>query len=115
MPEIDEDFYEGSSFLSSHLSRERNRRLVMAAKKKRIAEDGDLSCDVCGFSFKKHYGEIGQGFIEVHHVIPMSRLNKKTKVLVDDLALLCSNCHRMIHRGDPLLTIKELKELISAA
>ncbi|WP_052446637.1 HNH endonuclease [Candidatus Soleaferrea massiliensis] len=73
-------------------------------------------CAVCGFDFEKVYGEIGRGFIEVHHLVPLS----STGAIVDinpytDLVCLCSNCHRMIHRRrDNVLTIEELKTMIAS-
>jgi hypothetical protein len=115
VPDVDEDFHEGGSVLRSHLTKERNRSLVQSAKDIRLSETGNLTCDVCGFSFKEKYGDIGDGFIEAHHLVPIAEVNKRTKVAVKDLALLCSNCHRMIHRGEPLLTIGELRSLIGAA
>ena len=51
-------------------------------------------------------------FIEAHHTIPVSDLQKGSKSSVDDLAMLCANCHRMIHRGEKTLTIEELSLLI---
>lgn len=69
-------------------------------------------CQICGFSFAEKYGEIGEGFIEVHHKRPISdgvqEVNPKT-----DLACLCSNCHRMIHRNNGVMTIEELREIIT--
>lgn len=76
-----------------------------------------LTCMVCGFNFEHYYGERGIDFIEVHHKNPIhtfegieQHVNPKT-----DLATLCSNCHRMIHRrADNVLTIEELKTMISS-
>lgn len=56
-------------------------------------------CQVCGFDFEKMYGEIGKGFIEVHHINPLSNIDESHTVdPIKDLAPLCSNCHSMIHR-----------------
>ena len=59
------------------------------------------------------YGELG-GFIEAHHTVPVARLRGKTKAKIADLALVCSNCPRMLHRGS-LLSVKELRQLITAS
>lgn len=71
------------------------------------------TCKVCGFNFKDTYGDIGDGFIEVHHI---EQLSKTGETLVDpekDLVVLCSNCHRMLHRSkDSNLTWQDLKEKI---
>jgi 5-methylcytosine-specific restriction protein A len=69
-------------------------------------------CAVCGFNFGKVYGDWGKDFGEVHHLIPLSELegNKRKVNPRTDLIVLCSNCHRMIHRKNRItLTIDELK------
>lgn len=72
-----------------------------------------LKCKACGFDFEKFYGEWGKGFIEVHHLQPLSK-NKREEVETNpesDLTVLCANCHRMVHRKKGMtLTIEELKE-----
>ncbi|MBQ7593950.1 MAG: HNH endonuclease [Synergistaceae bacterium] len=71
-----------------------------------------LQCEVCGFDFEKTYGKLGAGFIEVHHKKPVSEGEHVTD-LENDLVMLCSNCHRMIHRGkDHMITVEELKGII---
>lgn len=105
-----EEAYEGSILLRVHQRYERNTRLIAAKKAVALAETGDLLCEVCGFSFVKAYGEQGHGFIECHHAIPLSRLKKQVRTRLADLALVCANCHRMLHRGFGLLTVAELKE-----
>jgi predicted restriction endonuclease len=69
-------------------------------------------CAVCGFNFEKTYGVWGKNWAEVHHLVPISE-SKKEKRKTDpksDLAVLCANCHRMIHRRKGIaLTISELK------
>ncbi|WP_440603461.1 HNH endonuclease, partial [Bacillus sp. GB_SG_008] len=72
------------------------------------------SCAVCGFDFEKVYGERGKGFIEVHHVKPLSTLEEATEINPEeDLVPVCSNCHRMIHRKkDEVLTVEELRDIL---
>jgi hypothetical protein len=76
-----------------------------------------LLCKVCGFDFEKTYGLWGQDFIEVHHISPLGQ-SKSTKVQTDpekDLTVLCSNCHRMVHRKrGTTLTLDELKNKIKS-
>jgi len=70
-------------------------------------------CHVCNLDFKEKYGDIGEGFIHVHHVKPVSQLGKD--YLPDpchDLIPVCPNCHAMLHRRNPPMTIEELKKLI---
>ena len=70
-------------------------------------------CEVCGFDFEAAYGELGKGYIEVHHKKPVSEGVRLTD-LESSLVMLCANCHRIIHRGkDHMITVDELKEIIS--
>lgn len=69
-------------------------------------------CAICGMDFEKVYGDIGHEFIEVHHIIPVSQRGGAYKLdPIKDLRPLCSNCHSMIHRTNPVMTIDELKAL----
>ena len=66
-------------------------------------------CAVCGFDF----GDVGKGFIEVHHVIPVHERGGEYEVNpIKDLRPLCSNCHSMIHRRNPVYSIDELKQMM---
>ena len=63
------------------------------------AKSGELCCSVCGFNFEKTYGDLGAGFIEVHHIKPLFDYDEEVKIdPAADLICLCSNCHSMIHR-----------------
>ncbi len=67
-------------------------------------------CVVCDFNFGKKYGEIGQGFIHVHHLNQLSDIKQGYEVNpIKDLRLVCPNCHAMLHRKNPPYTIEELK------
>lgn len=69
-----------------------------------------LACKACGFDFQKTYGNWGKDFIEVHHFVPLSDGKKRETNPKTDLTVVCSNCHRMIHRKKNItLTIDELK------
>jgi len=70
-----------------------------------------LACAACGFDFERFYGDRGKGYIECHHVIPLHETGER-RVSISDLALLCSNCHRMIHANPPWPTPAELGEII---
>ncbi|WP_318556764.1 HNH endonuclease [Geobacter anodireducens] len=66
-----------------------------------IAVQG-LACKICGFNFSSVYGPMGDGFVEVHHLVPVSRMGQGYIVdPVKDLIPICSNCHSMLHRTDP--------------
>lgn len=93
--------------------RERNTRLVQAAKHRFKQKHGHLFCEVCGFDFGQYYGVYGEGYIEAHHKTPFSELDaQETQMSVDDLRMVCSNCHRMIHRKKPWLSVEQLREII---
>jgi 5-methylcytosine-specific restriction enzyme A len=108
-----EEAPEGRLLTRIHLCRERNRKLVEAKRKKALAANGRLACEVCEFDFSLAYGNRGFGFIECHHTKPVATLGTDHKTHIDDLALVCANCHRMIHRRKPWLSISELRTLIS--
>lgn len=104
-------FPEGKETYRLHKSKERNIELIKTVKLNRLQKDKDLSCEVCNFSFSKQYGELGEGFIEAHHLFPISQLTEATETKISDIALVCSNCHRMLHRKRPWITIEELKNI----
>lgn len=71
-------------------------------------------CSVCGFDFKAVYGDLGEGYTEIHHKKPLHSLDEEVEVNPEtDLVPVCSNCHRMLHRRrDRIMTIEELKNII---
>ncbi len=107
-----EEAPEGRLLTRKHLVRERDRRLVEAKRKKVLKEKGKLECDVCRFDFSTRYGERGAGYIECHHTKPLASLAEGQKTHIEDLALVCSNCHRMIHRRREWLSIEDLRRLL---
>lgn len=108
---------EGKSKLAIHIRYERNSSLIKAIKLNALVENPKLNCAVCQFSFFDTYGELGAGFIEAHHKKPLYE-SKKTITTEKDIALVCSNCHKMLHRSKStynkgtIMTIEELKEII---
>jgi 5-methylcytosine-specific restriction endonuclease McrA len=108
--EDDESSYpEGAKQYKKHLARERDADLALRAKRRRLKLTGKLACEVCEFNFAETYGQRGEGFIEAHHKIPVAKLDGKTKTKISDLAMVCSNCHRMLHRGNILQTVERLR------
>jgi len=85
--------FEGHPRYQEHLVRERSVRLANEAK----VRDG-FTCRVCGINFEQLYGSIGHASAEAHHVIGLGRLVKARRNSADDLATVCANCHRMLHR-----------------
>jgi predicted HNH restriction endonuclease len=107
-------FPEGKEIYELHKSKERSNAVVDLAKKKAKERDPSLCCSVCDFSFSKEYGvELGENFIEAHHTKPLSEIIGEVETKVEDLALVCSNCHRMLHRRRPWLSISGLKSILN--
>ena len=101
---------EGRRLYALHRKLERNPKIARLVKNKRLKETGDLCCEVCKFSFCKKYGVIGVGFIEAHHTIPLSEVKGQRLTKIKDIALVCSNCHRMLHRANPILDVLGLRK-----
>ena len=83
-----------------------HRRIERNANGARLAKQlHGVTCQACRFNFEQHYGELGRGFIEAHHLKPLNQLVEGVAVeynLAKDFAVLCANCHRMIHQtADP--------------
>lgn len=71
------------------------------------------ACWVCGFQFQARYGLLGADFIEVHHIVPVSQMDAGYVVNpFSEMVPLCSNCHSMVHRHDPVLRPEELRGLL---
>jgi 5-methylcytosine-specific restriction enzyme MrcB-like protein len=95
-----------------HRKVERSRTATKKAK-----EFHGTRCQACELSFPERYGGIGQGFIEAHHLKPISSLEEGVAVAYDvaaDFAVLCSNCHRMIHRYADPSDLKSFRAIIQA-
>lgn len=111
----DTEFPEGNEYERKHRLRERNKKLVVEAKNRFKSKHGRLYCEACKFDFEATYGGAGDGFIEVHHTIPVCELSSGAKTNIADVALVCSNCHRILHRRRPWLTIPALRKLLKHA
>jgi len=84
----------------------RNRREAIAIHGK--------SCLACNFNFHEKYGELGDEYIVVHHTVPVSQMGND--YLVDpakDLVTLCANCHAMVHRHNPPISVADLRKILS--
>ncbi|MFE7646443.1 HNH endonuclease [Streptomyces phaeoluteigriseus] len=110
----EEDDYsapEGRLLIRRHKSRERDKGLRKRKIDTVLRRGQQLACEACGFDFEATYGPRGAGYIECHHVVPLHEAGEgRTKL--SDLALICANCHRMIHRRAPWPTPGELRNLI---
>lgn len=72
-------------------------------------------CQICSFDFEAFYGELGAGFCHVHHIRPLSEVDKPHDVNpLTDLIPVCANCHAMLHRRNPALKPDELREWLTS-
>ena len=70
-------------------------------------------CSVCRFDFGRVYPTVGEGYIHVHHLVPLASIGSEYKVdPVKDLRPVCPNCHAMLHTKNPPLKIEELRTLL---
>jgi 5-methylcytosine-specific restriction protein A len=93
----------------------RNPALAEAAKRRY-----GYRCMICQFDFGENYGELGQGYIECHHLNPLSERpeaewDELVRTRIEDVAVLCSNCHRMAHRRRPALSLEELTAALAGS
>ena len=101
-----EKYSEGARFSVTINAYERNPKARAAC----IAHHGHI-CAVCGFDFAKIYGTLGEGFIHVHHVVPIGKIGEQYEIdPIADLIPVCPNCHAMIHRTEPPLTVEQLRK-----
>lgn len=103
---------EGAILTRMHHYRERDASLARKRKEQAKAVHGRLPCEACEFDFAQVYGERGEGVIEVHHTKALETLQPGAKTKLSELAILCSNCHRMVHAKRPWLTMDELKAIV---
>lgn len=111
-PDTIDETTEYNEGLVARVSVNRYERSIEA--RKRCIEAKGCKCAVCGMDFEKEYGKIGQGFIHVHHTIPIASIGKNYQIdYKKDLVPVCPNCHAMLHRKNPPYTIDELSKIIS--
>lgn len=101
-------FREGGRILVSSYQYERDTRARQAC----INHYG-FDCYVCGFNFAQTFGEIGEGFIHVHHLNPLSQQDGEREIdPIDDLRPVCPNCHAMLHKKTPPYSVAELQDVL---
>jgi len=113
-PNLDVDIHtvaatEGRQRLVLHLQRERNQTVVRNKKK----QAASLDCEVCGFSFHRAYGSAASDYCEIHHLLPLSEVEHTTRTRMEDLAILCANCHRVVHLNNPPYTLNQVRNLLA--
>jgi len=112
--EAESEAREGRLLERRHLIRERDRKLRDKKIKEHLRTNTDLACSICDFDFRATYGAHGDGYIECHHVVPLSASGVTTTRL-KDLILICANCHRMIHRRSPWLEPEQLRGMLQGS
>jgi hypothetical protein len=109
------EYQEGQRKLREAYFFTRNPRLAAEAKRRR-----NYTCEVCSFNFRQHYGALGEGFAECHHKNPLAERpeelwSQALTTSLDDVAVVCANCHRMLHRQRPALSVEVLRTRWEAA
>lgn len=102
---------EGDPRLFFHIRQERNPALARAKREAMRRPDGQLMCEVCGFLVPEVYPGLSGDVCEVHHRRPLAEAADAVTTRLEDLALLCPNCHRAIHRTDPLMSVEEFRNV----
>jgi len=102
---------EGSAQLVRHSIRERDPRLADSKRNQAFLKFGRIPCEVCGSDFSNQYGSFGSAVIECHHTLPLGKLRSRRRTRLEDLALVCANCHRVLHKGGH--TVASLRKLVS--
>lgn len=101
--ETDIEAQEGKASLRIHLRRERSRKLIEKFKESLQS----FRCEACQQDMGDIYGPLGEGYIEAHHKLPVAQIEEGETTKLADLAALCANCHRMIHRNG-LMSVEAL-------
>lgn len=99
----------------TEIKRYRYHKRIERASTAKVKKLKGYVCEACSFDFKAVYGELGKNYIEAHHLFPLSSLEEGQKAAygpMDDFAVLCANCHRMIHRQDDVSDIAALRAQI---
>ena len=115
----DDTITEGKVSTKTAIVKERSQKLRRAAIE-HYTVDSKIVCSVCGFDFKKIYGELGDGYIQMHHENPIYQYSDdgfETYIseAVKNMKPLCANCHCMVHRNkSKLVSITELKSIVDS-
>ena len=73
------------------------------------------TCVVCQLTFEDRYGKIGRGYIQVHHLVPISRWGNDYECdPIRDLRPICPNCHAMVHQRNPPYSVEYVRRVLTA-
>jgi hypothetical protein len=112
---LEHDREEGRRRLVLHFVIERSRRLVTQKRAEVRRLHGYLRCEACGLTESELPNSIGEACFEAHHKTRLSGLSAPKTTRLEDIAMLCANCHRMIHRHDPMPTVETLQNRLQSA
>jgi 5-methylcytosine-specific restriction protein A len=108
----EEEFPEGKIITKAHRRKERSKAAVKKKKAQALRQTGKLECEACGFEFRTRYGESSRDIIECHHIKPLAEVVTERTTRLSDLALVCANCHRVLHRVRPWMSITQLRRIL---
>ena len=103
--------FEGKQQLRSHYSRERKSQRK-AKLKAFMASYGSLFCEVCDDDYANYDEEVRAKVFEVHHNVPLAIAFHQVGTRLDDLSVLCANCHRAIHAYEEVPTVQQMREML---
>lgn len=105
--------FEGDEYYRLHREKERDPSIRRAKLEEFVKKHEKLFCEICHFSFSDCYGVLGTNLIEIHHLTPVAEMKSSHKTTLDQLMCVCSNCHLVLHNGDPTINLRLLKHLFS--
>jgi len=101
---------EGEFYFAERKFRQRNSKLIAAKKKQ-----SNGRCSVCGIKFSEQYSGISRDCLVAHHVKPIGNRQEATETTLNDIDLLCPNCHSAVHTQNPPLTAAQLRKMLHPA
>ena len=107
LSECDRVAIEGNLQMYFHLRRERDPTIAKAKRDAFVAIHGTLHCECCRFDTNSMFSGLGYDVCEIHHRVPLALASEPVKTTLNDLAVLCPNCHRAIHKTHPLMSVEE--------
>lgn len=114
-PAVDEEEIfgvEGRLLARIHVYKERDKSFAARVKKHIKAKNGKLTCEACGMDPVALYGPNGERCLEAHHRIPIEQLQPDSITRVDEMAILCASCHRIVHSAKPCIPVEELADAL---
>ena len=105
---------EGRILTRIHVYKERDQNFARQVREYHLSHSGGvLACESCAFVPRQTYGVAGNRCIELHHKVPIAELQPDSVTTIDDMALVCASCHRVVHSRTPCYTIEEMRTMIA--